>query len=100
MEAASATATANVAAVIVKDGVVVAFRIGTGRYSRITTSTVMWAEVGDTLAGQPVYDRPVPYFPPHPARSYGEAFDATTESTGWGSNAAYAVGQALDSVVS
>jgi len=100
MDSALASATANVAAVTAQDGVRVAFRIGSGRYSRITLSTVMWAETGDTLAGQPVYDRPVPYFPPHPARSYGVAFDASTTSTGWGSDTAYAVGNSLGALVS
>lgn len=60
--AASADSVAIGAAVIAKGGVQIAGRTGMAGYTRITTSTVQWTEVGDTLPGQPIYDTVMPFF--------------------------------------
>ena len=51
------------AAVVVAEGVKPAFRVWMDGHNRIATSTVLWAEGGDGLPGQPTYDV-IPTFAP------------------------------------
>lgn len=72
MDAQSAVGTglAYGAAIVVVEGTKTAFRGGQGGYSRITASTVMWVEEGDTMPGQPLYSTLIPFYTATPTTDY------------------------------